>query len=76
MYNCVVEILGKPTIQLIPTELVSKDIACNTKTCHYGLQETVTVSTTGSVEVGMTIEAGAEPFDVGVKFTFLGQLWL
>ena len=69
MYDCPIEILDKPTIQVIPTQTVFKDIVCTTPTCHTGLQEAVKVSTTHNFELGMAIEVGAEPFGVGVKFT-------
>ncbi|KAG0012120.1 hypothetical protein BGZ81_001750 [Podila clonocystis] len=69
-YNaCMLDVLSMPTIQVIPTKQISKDIICNTATCSVALEESVTVSTTHSVEVGVSMEAGFKPFGVGVTFT-------
>ncbi|KAF9369751.1 hypothetical protein CPC16_004217 [Podila verticillata] len=67
--DCEVEVLSTPQIQLIPTNQISKDIICTTPTCMIGLEESVTVSTTHSAEVGLSIGTGAIPFGVGVSFT-------
>ncbi|KAF8927803.1 hypothetical protein BGZ52_004082, partial [Haplosporangium bisporale] len=52
-----------PTVQVIPTKQVSDDILCTTVPCSMEFEKSVSVSTTNSLEVG------AEPFCVGVKFT-------
>ncbi|KAG0328461.1 hypothetical protein BG000_000478 [Podila horticola] len=69
MFECILEVLEPPTIQVIPTKQVSKDIVCTTATCGIELDESVSVSTTNSLEVSLTIEVGGEPFGVGVKFS-------
>lgn len=69
MFECILEVLEPPTIQVIPTKQVSKDIVCTTATCGIELDESISVSTTNSLEVSLTIEVGGEPFGVGVKFS-------
>ncbi|KAF9308647.1 hypothetical protein BG003_010796 [Podila horticola] len=66
---CQIEVLSMPTVQVIPTKQISKDIICTTPTCSIGLEESVSISTTHSREVGLSMEAGAKPFGVGVTFT-------
>ncbi|KAG0315504.1 hypothetical protein BG000_005157 [Podila horticola] len=48
---------------------MSRDIICTTPTCTISLEETVTVSTTHSAEIGMSFEVSSKPFGVGVAFT-------
>ncbi|KAF9327687.1 hypothetical protein BG006_009038 [Podila minutissima] len=48
---------------------VSRDIICTTPSCSISLEETVTVSTTHSVEIGMSVEVSSKPFGMGVAFT-------
>ncbi|KAF8931732.1 hypothetical protein BGZ52_011875 [Haplosporangium bisporale] len=69
IYLCQIEILSRPVIRVIPTKPVSKEILCSTLTCMIGLEESVSVSTTHSVEVSMSITAGAKPFGIGMEFT-------
>ncbi|KAG9061898.1 hypothetical protein KI688_007049 [Linnemannia hyalina] len=67
--DCEIKILTEPKIRVIPTKSISKEIVCTTVTCHIGLEESVSVSTTNSLEVSMSITAGAKPFGVGMEFT-------
>ncbi|KAF9079407.1 hypothetical protein BGX23_004169, partial [Mortierella sp. AD031] len=68
-YHCKVDVLSKPTIEVIPVRQLSDDILCSTGTCTAGLHETVSISTTHSIEAGISIEASAAPFGMGVTFT-------
>jgi len=67
--GCQIEVLSKPVIRVIPTKAVSKDIYCSTPSCSIGLEEGVSISTTHSVEVSVSITAGAKPFGIGMEFT-------
>ncbi|KAK5820641.1 hypothetical protein F5H01DRAFT_378034 [Linnemannia elongata] len=67
--QCQLEILSRPDIRVIPTKSISKDILCSTATCSIALEETVSISTTHSVEVSLAITAGAKPFGIGMEFT-------
>ncbi|KAG0341703.1 hypothetical protein BG000_008264 [Podila horticola] len=70
LHYCRIEILEPPTIQVIPANLVSNDIYCNTPTCSISLTDHyVYIRTTHSNEEGMTIVAGSGPFDDAVEFT-------
>ncbi|KAG0335102.1 hypothetical protein BG000_007784 [Podila horticola] len=67
---CGVQILTNPVIQVIPARQISRDIICTTpRGCSICLEETVTISTTHSVEIGMSFEVSSKPFGVGVSFT-------
>ncbi|KAG0030593.1 hypothetical protein BGZ81_002458 [Podila clonocystis] len=69
LHFCQIEILEPPTIQVIPANLVSSDIYCNTPTCSVSLTDHyVYIRTTNSNEKGMTIVAGSEPFEDAVEF--------
>ncbi|KAF9131283.1 hypothetical protein BGW39_002012 [Mortierella sp. 14UC] len=68
--DCEVEILSPPTIEVIPIMPVSPTIVCTpVKGCVQGLHETVSISTTHSVDVGFSVEVSSEPFGMGVSFT-------
>ncbi|KAG0050072.1 hypothetical protein BGZ83_005157 [Gryganskiella cystojenkinii] len=66
---CGVDVLTLPRVEVIPAKRLSKDILCTTPTCMIGLDETTTVSTTHSHEVGISAEVNASPFGMGVTFT-------
>jgi len=70
LYNCQIEILEEPTIQVIPTRLISRDLYCNTRACSISFMDhEVDIWTTHTTEHGLKMEAGAEPFNAGVEFT-------
>ncbi|KAF9329556.1 hypothetical protein BG006_007380, partial [Podila minutissima] len=54
---------------VIPVKQISRDIYCSTAKCKTGLEESVTVSTTHSTEIGASVEISGKPFGVGTSFT-------
>ncbi|KAG0094035.1 hypothetical protein BGZ93_007577 [Podila epicladia] len=67
--NFELQVLSEPKVQVIPVKQVSRDIYCSTSKCKIGLDESVTVSTTHSTEIGASIEISGKPFGVGASFT-------
>ncbi|KAG0329332.1 hypothetical protein BG000_000101 [Podila horticola] len=67
--NFDMKVLSEPKIQVIPVHQVSKDIYCTTPKCKIALEESVTISTTHSTEVGASVEISGKPFGVGASFT-------
>ncbi|KAG0354443.1 hypothetical protein BG005_006482 [Podila minutissima] len=64
-----IKILSEPKVQVIPVKQISRDIYCSTPKCKIGLEESVTVSTTHSTEIGASVEISGKPFGVGASFT-------
>lgn len=63
------EMLSAPTVQVMPSKKIPEDIICTAPSCSIMLEKTVSFSTTNSFEASLAIEAGVEPFGVGVKLT-------
>lgn len=63
-----VVVLTTPTIKIIPAEQVFDNIFCSTATCHIGLEETETISTTRSNELGFSAGVSGSAFGTSMSF--------
>ncbi|KAG0022322.1 hypothetical protein BGZ82_011060 [Podila clonocystis] len=58
---CGTQIPADPTIHVIPTRQVSRNIICTTLGRITSLEETVTIATTHSVKIGLSVEVSTKP---------------
>lgn len=67
--NCNITILSQPSIKVIPSRPISRNIICTSSMCNIQGYRTIGVPTTHSSEASFPIKAGGESFYRGVKFT-------
>ncbi|KAF9094445.1 hypothetical protein BGX23_002108 [Mortierella sp. AD031] len=69
LVDCNIDVLSAPVIKVIPAKRLSKTLDCPNDSCSIGFTESVSVSTTHSVETGISMGTSATPFGLGVSFT-------